>query len=74
MVRNESDVSFKVAGYALPEGFDPATLAPGLKGVALTGTLRADGGITVDVRGVDSRLGVFLTHGKTDHERREHGR
>jgi hypothetical protein len=64
MVRNESDVTFKVAGYALPEGFDPATLAPALKGVALLGTLRADGGITVNERGVDSRLGVFLTHGK----------
>ncbi|OIQ50542.1 Dicarboxylate transport [Pseudodesulfovibrio hydrargyri] len=64
MVRNESDVSFKVAGYALPEGFDPATLAPALKGVGLTGTLRADGGVTVDERGVNSRLGVFLTHGR----------
>ncbi|MGE4194669.1 MAG: YdbH domain-containing protein [Pseudodesulfovibrio sp.] len=64
MVRNESDVTFKVADYALPEGFDPATLAPGLKGVALVGTLRADGGINVGERGVDSRLGVFLTHGK----------
>jgi hypothetical protein len=64
MVRNESDVTFKVAGYALPEGFDPASLSPGLKGVALSGTLRADGGITVSERGVDSRLGVFLTHGK----------
>jgi hypothetical protein len=64
MVRNESDVAFKVAGYALPEGFDPATLAPGLKGVTLGGTLRADGGMTVDERGVDSRLGVFLTRGR----------
>jgi hypothetical protein len=64
MVRNESDVTFKVAGYVLPEGFDPATLAPALKGVALTGTLRADGGITVNERGMDSRLGVFLTRGR----------
>ncbi|WP_319581604.1 YdbH domain-containing protein [uncultured Pseudodesulfovibrio sp.] len=64
MVRNESDLSFKVAGYTLPETFDPATLAPGLKGITLFGTLKADGGITVDVRGVNSRLGVFLTHGR----------
>jgi hypothetical protein len=64
MVRNESEVTFKVADYALPEGFDPATLAPGLKGVTLVGTLRADGGINVSERGVDSRLGVFLTHGR----------
>lgn len=64
MVRNESNVTFKVTDYALPEGFDPAPLAPGLKGVALIGTLRADGGITVGERGVGSRLGVFLTHGK----------
>lgn len=64
MIRNESDVTFKVADYALPEGFDPATLAPGLKGVALIGTLRADGGISVNARGVDSRLEAFLTHGR----------
>ncbi|MEZ7196978.1 intermembrane phospholipid transport protein YdbH family protein [Pseudodesulfovibrio karagichevae] len=64
MVRNESDVTFRVAGYALPDGFDPATLAPALKGVALSGTLRADGGINVGERGVDSRLEVSLTHGR----------
>ncbi|HKI81119.1 MAG TPA: YdbH domain-containing protein, partial [Pseudodesulfovibrio sp.] len=64
MIRNESDVTFKVADYALPEGFDPATLAPALKGVALIGTLRADGGISVNARGVDSRLEAFLTHGR----------
>ncbi|WP_207261986.1 YdbH domain-containing protein [Desulfovibrio sp. Huiquan2017] len=64
MIRNESDVTFKVAGYDLPETFDPGTLAPGLKGIGLTGTIRAEGGITVNERGVDSRAGLFLTHGR----------
>ena len=63
MIRNESDVKFKIDGYALPETFDPATIAPGLKGVKLAGTIKADGGITVNERGVDSRAGVFLTGG-----------
>ncbi|EGB16046.1 hypothetical protein DND132_2843 [Pseudodesulfovibrio mercurii] len=63
MVRNESDVTFRIENYALPEGFDPATLAPGLKGVTLAGTIRADGGVTVNERGMDSRAGVFLNHG-----------
>jgi hypothetical protein len=64
MVRNESDLHFKVDGYDLPDEFDPATLVPGMEGIRLAGNLRADGGITVNERGVDSRLGVFLTRGR----------
>jgi hypothetical protein len=64
LVRNESDLTFKLADYALTQEFDPSTLGPALQGVGLTGTLRADGGISVNERGVNSRLEAFLTRGR----------
>ncbi|MDD3312545.1 YdbH domain-containing protein [Pseudodesulfovibrio sp.] len=63
LIDNRTDLSFGVGGYALSDGFDPATLAPSLKGVTLTGTLRAEGTLKVDEEGVQSRLGASFSDG-----------
>lgn len=58
-----ASATFAVKEYALPKGFDPGALAPGLAGVAVTGTLEAEGAIHSDTTGLKSRLGVFVTNG-----------
>ncbi|QGY38957.1 hypothetical protein GM415_02000 [Pseudodesulfovibrio cashew] len=63
METREAEFAFDVPAYALPEGFDPAGLAPALKDVALSGNLSAEGGLHIRDGNIDSRLGVFLTGG-----------
>lgn len=63
MADGTASATFAVKDYALPTGFDPGTLAPGLAGVAVAGTLEAEGAIHYDTTGLKSRLGVFVTNG-----------
>ena len=58
-----ASASFAVKDYVVPKGFDPGTLAPGLAGAAITGTLDAEGSVHWDTTGLKSRLGVFVTDG-----------
>ncbi|MCG2732201.1 intermembrane phospholipid transport protein YdbH family protein [Pseudodesulfovibrio aespoeensis] len=58
-----ASATFAVKGYPLPKGFDPGTLAPGLAGVAVAGTLDAEGAVHYNKAGLKSRLGVFVTDG-----------
>lgn len=61
--RGTASLDFTVDRYALPVGFDPGSLAPGLAGAVVSGTLSAEGGVTFGPDGLQSRLGLFVSDG-----------
>ncbi|MCJ2164357.1 MULTISPECIES: YdbH domain-containing protein [unclassified Pseudodesulfovibrio] len=63
MVRNHTDITFRMNDYPIPDGFDPATLTPDMAGLILTGVLKGTGGLLIDENGIESWLGVFFTNG-----------
>ena len=63
LIGNRTNVTFGVDGYALTESFDPATLAPALKGVVLTGAVRANGELSIDADGMACRLAASFSDG-----------
>ena len=63
LVSNRTDLFFSVDDYALTEAFDPATVAPSMKGIVLTGTVQAKGQLKVDTDGVQSRLEASFSGG-----------
>ena len=63
MTSRDASVRFSVNEYALPADFDPATLAPALKGVTLSGTLDAHGSVRMDKNGVQSNLKALFADG-----------
>jgi len=63
MTSRDATLEFAIKQYALPDAFDPATLAPALEDIKLAGTLDVTGGVRMDINGLDSRLGVLLDNG-----------
>ncbi|MDC0336397.1 YdbH domain-containing protein [Pseudodesulfovibrio sp.] len=61
MESKEASFTFDIAKYPLPDGFDPASLVPALKGVDISGVLIADGGVNIRDGDIESRLGLFFT-------------
>jgi hypothetical protein len=57
----------RVAHYTLPAGFTPAslgpTIAPGMQGVTVGGTMDAECGLRLDDSGMETRLALFVTNG-----------
>lgn len=67
MEKNEAQLNFDIGKYVLTDRFNPATLAPALKDVTVTGNLAAAGGITFHGQDIDSSLELFLTGGSLDY-------
>ncbi len=63
LISNRTDLSFSVKNYALTKAFKPATVAPAMKGIVLTGTIKAKGQLKIDDEGVKSSLGASLSNG-----------
>ena len=64
--KKQAHLDFDIGEYALTDEFDPASLAPSLEGLALTGNLTAKGGVTVNGQDVSTRLLTILKDGFLD--------
>jgi len=64
MISNRASLDFGIKKYTLPNNFSPATLAPALKDITLSGMLNVDGAIKMDKEGLRSRLGALFTNGQ----------
>ncbi|QJB56628.1 YdbH domain-containing protein [Pseudodesulfovibrio sp. zrk46] len=63
METKDARFTFDIPSYSIADTFDPATLAPAMKGVKLTGNLSVEGGLTIHDGDIASNMGVFVTNG-----------
>ncbi|MGL1862884.1 MAG: YdbH domain-containing protein [Pseudodesulfovibrio sp.] len=63
METRDATLKFGVDRYALPHDYDPVKLVPALGGIRFSGNLSMEGGVDISHKGIESRLGIFLTDG-----------
>ncbi|NDV18610.1 hypothetical protein GO013_04150 [Pseudodesulfovibrio sp. JC047] len=64
MISNRNLLNFGIENYTLPTGFSPGSLVPELNEIILTGTLNADGSISMNKDGIHSRLSGNFSNGE----------